>query len=115
VPGFELEQLLVFIIEKGLPVTTGRLLALMCQILQELRPMNEPMKYRQNAVECYQMARLLLGHREKEEMLAMAQSWRLLAALAERNCHLEAATTDLTGMRGPTCKYPVGSAVERSL
>jgi hypothetical protein len=47
------------------------------------------MKYRQNAVECYEAARTLSDHREKAKMLAMAQSWILLAALAERNCRLE--------------------------
>ena len=31
-------------------------------------------------------------------MLAMAQSWISLVALAERNSHLEDATTRLTGM-----------------
>jgi hypothetical protein len=53
--------------------------------------MNEPVKYRQNAVECYEMARILSDHREKVKMLAMAQSWISLAALAERHRHLEAA------------------------
>jgi alkanesulfonate monooxygenase SsuD/methylene tetrahydromethanopterin reductase-like flavin-dependent oxidoreductase (luciferase family) len=53
-------------------------------------------QYRQSAAECYEAARILSGHREKAEMLAIAQSWILLAALAERTSHLD-ATTGLTG------------------
>jgi hypothetical protein len=38
------------------------------------------MKYRQNAAECYEAARILSDHREKARMLAIAQSWITLAA-----------------------------------
>jgi hypothetical protein len=61
------------------------------------RPMNQSMKYRQNAAECYEAARILSDHREKAKMLAIAQSWITLAAQAERNSRLEAAITGLTG------------------
>jgi hypothetical protein len=37
--------------------------------------MNETVKYRQNAVECYEMARILSDPHEKVKMFAMAQSW----------------------------------------
>jgi hypothetical protein len=63
----------------------------------ESRPMNQYMKYRQNAAECYEAARILSDHREKAKMLAIAQSWITLAAQAERNSQLEAAITGLTG------------------
>jgi hypothetical protein len=59
--------------------------------------MNQPVKYRQTASECYEAARILSDPREKARMLAMAQSWILLADQAERNIHLKAATTGLTG------------------
>jgi hypothetical protein len=59
--------------------------------------MNQFVKYRKNAAECYEAARILSDRREKAKMLAMAQSWISLAALAERNSHLEDATTRLTG------------------
>jgi hypothetical protein len=59
--------------------------------------MNQFAKYRQNAAECYEAARLLSEHREKAKMLAIAQSWISLAALVERNRHLEGTTTGLTG------------------
>jgi hypothetical protein len=62
----------------------------------ESRPMNQSMKYRQNAAECYEAARVLPDHREKAKMLAIAQSWITLAAQAERNSQLEAAITGLT-------------------
>jgi hypothetical protein len=58
--------------------------------------MNQSVTYRQNAAECYEAARILSDHREKAKMLAIAQSWISLAALAERNSHLEAAITGLT-------------------
>ena len=58
--------------------------------------MNQFVKYRKNAAKCYEAAMVLPGHREKAKMLAMAQSWISLAALAERNSHLEDATTRLT-------------------
>ena len=57
----------------------------------------QSMKYRQNAAECYEAARILSDHREKAKMLAIAQSWITLGALAERNSQLEAAITGLTG------------------
>jgi hypothetical protein len=59
--------------------------------------MNQSVTYRQNAAECYEVARILSNHREKAKMLAIAQSWISLATLAERNSHLEAAITGLTG------------------
>ncbi len=59
--------------------------------------MDESAKYRQTASECYEAARILSNPREKAKMLAMAQSWILLADQADRNCHLKAATTGLTG------------------
>ena len=58
--------------------------------------MNQSMKYRQNAAECYEAARVLSDHREKAKMLAIAQSWITLAAQAERNSQLEDAITGLT-------------------
>jgi hypothetical protein len=64
----------------------------------ESRPVNQSKKYRQNAAECYEAARILSDHREKAKMLAIAQSWITLAAQAERNSQLEAAITGLTGM-----------------
>lgn len=68
--------------------------------------MNEPVKYRQKAVECYETSRILSDHRQKAKMLAMAQSWISLATLAERNLHLEATTTGLTGHgNGPQRPY----------
>jgi hypothetical protein len=69
----------------------------MRQILQDIRPMNQSGKYRQAASECYEGARVLSDPREKAKMLAMAQSWILLADQAARNSHLKAATTGLTG------------------
>jgi hypothetical protein len=59
--------------------------------------MNQSVKYRQTASECYEAARILSDPRKKARMLAMAQSWILLADQAERNIHLKAATTGLTG------------------
>ena len=55
--------------------------------------MNQSVKYRQNAAECYEMARMLSDPRKKANMLAMAQSWKLLADHAERNSHFEAGLT----------------------
>ena len=59
--------------------------------------MDQYMKYRQNAAECYEAARIFSEHREKAKMLAIAQSWITLAAQAERNSQLEAVITGLTG------------------
>ena len=55
----------------------------------ESRPINQSEKYRQNAAECYEAARILSAPRQKAKLLAMAQSWILLADLAERNSHLD--------------------------
>jgi hypothetical protein len=51
--------------------------------------MNQSAKYRQSAAECYEVARILSDHHKKAELLAMTQSWILLAAQAERNSRLE--------------------------
>ena len=51
--------------------------------------MNQFVTYRQNAAECYEAARILSAPRQKAKLLAMAQSWILLADLAERNSHLD--------------------------
>jgi hypothetical protein len=51
--------------------------------------MNQSVTYRQNAVECYEAARILSDPRQKGKLLAMAQSWISLADLAERNSHLD--------------------------
>ena len=59
--------------------------------------MNQSVKYRQTASECCEAARIRSDPREKAKMLAMAQSWILLADQAERNSHLKAATAGLTG------------------
>ena len=69
--------------------------------------MNESVKYRQTASECCEAARILSGVREKATMLAMAQSWILLADQAERNNDLEAATTRLAGRRISLCSRSV--------
>ena len=58
--------------------------------------MNESAKYRQTAFECYEAAKILSDPREKEKLIAMAQSWILLADQAGRNSYLRAATTGLT-------------------
>jgi hypothetical protein len=58
--------------------------------------MNESAKYRQAASECYEAAKILSDLRKKEKLIAMAQSWILLADQAGRNSHLQAATTGLT-------------------
>lgn len=57
--------------------------------------MNQSVKYRQNAAECYEMARILSDPRQKVKLLAMAHSWISLADNAERNSPLEAATIEL--------------------
>ena len=49
----------------------------------------QSVKYRQNAAECYEAARILSEPRQKAKLLAMAQSWISLADLAERNSHLD--------------------------
>ena len=68
--------------------------------------MNESVKYRQTASECYEAARILADPHEKAKMLAMAQCWILLADHADRNCHLKAATTGSTGHRNRSGTMP---------
>ena len=58
--------------------------------------MNRPGKYRQNAAECYETARVLSDPRTKAKVLAMAQSWKSLADYSEWNSHFEVVTTGLT-------------------
>ena len=43
--------------------------------------MNQFVKYRKNAAECYEAARILSDPRQKAKLLAMAQSWISLADL----------------------------------
>ena len=50
--------------------------------------MNQSVKYRQNAAECYEAAEILSDNK-KADMLARAQSWILLAELAARNSNLD--------------------------
>jgi hypothetical protein len=47
--------------------------------------MNQSVKYRQNAAECYEVARVLSDSRHKAKLLAMAQSWISLADQVERD------------------------------
>jgi hypothetical protein len=58
-------------------------------------PMNQSVKYRQNAAECYEAARILSDPRQKAKLVAMAHSWISLADHAERNSHPEAVTIEL--------------------
>ena len=51
--------------------------------------MNQSVKYRQNAADCCEMARMLSAPRKKAKMLAMAQSWKLLADHTEREAHAQ--------------------------
>ena len=60
--------------------------------------MNQSVKYRQNAAECYEMARILSNPRKKAKMLVMAQSWKSLADQAERNSNLD-----------PLCETPLSA------
>ena len=69
--------------------------------------MNQSVKYRQTASECCEAARILSDPREKAKMLAMAQSWILLADQAERNSHLKAATAGLMGHGNRTRPYSI--------
>ena len=71
--------------------------------------MNQFVKYRQTAAECCEAARILSDPREKAKMLAIAQSWILLADQAERNSHLKAATAGLTGHENRTRPYSIFS------
>jgi hypothetical protein len=57
--------------------------------------MNQSVKYRQNAAECYEAARILSDPRQKANLLAMAHSWISLADHADRDSHFEAATGPL--------------------
>jgi hypothetical protein len=50
--------------------------------------MNQSVKYRQNAAECFE-AGILSDSHKKAKMIARAQSWILLADLAERNINLD--------------------------
>ena len=50
--------------------------------------MNHFVKCRENAVACYEAARVLSDDK-KANMLARAQSWMLLAELAARNSNLD--------------------------
>jgi hypothetical protein len=52
---------------------------------------NQSEKYRRKAAECYDMALAFSDHHKKAAMLAIAQSWKLLADQAERNSYFEAA------------------------
>ena len=45
--------------------------------------MNRPEKYRQNAAECYEAARIPTDPRQKAKLLVMADSWKSLADHAE--------------------------------
>jgi len=58
--------------------------------------MNQSVKYRQNAAECCEAARILSDHSQKAKLLVMADTWKLLADHAKRNSHFEVATTRLT-------------------
>ena len=51
--------------------------------------MNRSERYRQNAAECYEAARIFSDPCEKAKMLARVQSWILLAHQAKRNSHLK--------------------------
>jgi hypothetical protein len=76
--------------------------------------MNQSVKYRQNAADCYEAARILSDPRQKAKLLAMAHSWISLADHAERNSHFEAATTGLTNHgNGPGIVDPAASAMDR--
>jgi hypothetical protein len=68
---------------------------------------NQSVKYRQTASECCEAARIRSDPREKAKMLAMAQSWILLADQAERKSHLKAATAGLTGHENRTRPYSI--------
>ena len=58
--------------------------------------MNQSVKYRQNAAECCEAARILSDHSQKAKLLVMADTWKLLADHAKRNSHFEVASTRLT-------------------
>ena len=51
--------------------------------------MNQAVKCRQNAAECYEAVKILSDPGAKAKMLARAQSWMLLADLAARNSNLD--------------------------
>ena len=55
--------------------------------------MNRPEKYRQNAAECYDAARILSDPGEKAKMLARVQAWLMLADQAKRNSNLNLEPT----------------------
>ena len=66
--------------------------------------MNQSAKYRQTTSECNEVVQMLPHPCTKAKMLAIAQSWILLAALAERNSHLNAATTGPIRALGERCR-----------
>ena len=49
--------------------------------------MNQSVKYRQNAAECYEAARIPTDPRQKAKLLVIANSWKSLADHAELNSH----------------------------
>jgi hypothetical protein len=49
--------------------------------------MNQSVKYRQNAAECYEAARILSDPRQKAKLFVMADTWELLSDYAKRNSH----------------------------
>jgi hypothetical protein len=53
--------------------------------------MNQSVKYRRNAAECYEAARIPTDPRQKAKLLVMADSWKSLADHAERNGHFQVA------------------------
>jgi hypothetical protein len=53
-------------------------------MLQGSRPMNQSVKYWQNAAVCYEAVRILTDPRQKDYLLAMARSWISLADHAQR-------------------------------
>jgi hypothetical protein len=55
--------------------------------------MNQSVKYRKNAAECYEAVQILTDSRKKANLLAMAHSWISLADYSELDSHFEAATT----------------------
>jgi len=64
--------------------------------------MNQSVKYRQNAAECYEAARILSDPRQKAKLLAMAHSLILRADHAERNSHFEARRRSFDEIPSPT-------------
>jgi hypothetical protein len=67
--------------------------------------MKQSVKYRQNAAECFEAARILSDSHMKAKMIARAQSWILLADLAERNINLDPIYENPATQRQP---YGIG-------